>query len=54
MLAIEDYHEGNITKKEKESIKEKYTAFNDEFEHIASVHQAFCVPNEVSLGDKHR
>ncbi len=44
---IEDFHEGNITKKEKETIKERYTAFNDGFERIVSEQQAYAVPNEV-------
>jgi hypothetical protein len=47
VLVIEDFHEGNITKKEKETIKERYTAFNDGFERIVSEQQAYAVPNEV-------
>eukprot|EP00048_Salpingoeca_helianthica_P024971 m.36775 g.36775 ORF g.36775 m.36775 type:complete len:668 (-) comp9718_c0_seq2:26-2029(-) len=46
VLVIEDYHEGNITKKEKETIKERYSAFNDEFDRIIAEQQAFSVPSE--------
>lgn len=46
VLVIEDYHEGNITKKEKDAIKDKYSTFNDEFDRIVAEQQAFSMPNE--------
>eukprot|EP00047_Mylnosiga_fluctuans_P015112 m.43424 g.43424 ORF g.43424 m.43424 type:complete len:671 (-) comp5781_c0_seq1:1113-3125(-) len=45
-LALSDYHEGNITKKEKEDIKTRYTRFNDDFDRTVHEQQAFSVPNE--------
>jgi hypothetical protein len=48
VLLIQDYHEGNITKKEKEDIKLRYTTFNEEFERTVQIQAAFSVPNDVS------
>ncbi len=41
-----------MTKKEREAIKEKYTAFNAELERIVAMQHGFTVPSEVRRDNK--
>ena len=47
VLHLEDFHPGNITKKEKEDIKTRYSIFNEQFEKIVNTQKSYCVPNEA-------
>ena len=37
-----------MTKKERDTIKERYTVFNEEMERIQSLQQEFSIPNKVT------